>query len=86
MVDDPQQADLILVIYKDFSTDWSPRKERDISRAREALIVLDARGPANWEITPLWMEQVGESDLFLAGLNIKPDLVGLLRKDIERRK
>jgi len=86
VVDDPSKADLIFVIYKDFSSYWSTRKDRTVSEAREALIVLDGREPTNWEATPLWMEQVGESDWALQNLDIKRDLVGILRKDLERQE
>ena len=83
IVDNPQDADLIFVIYTDQHQDAEVHSHRFESYTREALIIFpNNTQPPNSAPLPLWMEQVDEKEIW--GASVKLDLIYLLRKDLER--
>lgn len=89
IVDNPQEADLLFVIYSDEhreyaldSDDCGAFASRCGDYSREALIIFSNARPPDWTAVPLWMEQVDEKEYKL--FSVKLDLIHVLRQDIER--
>lgn len=86
LVETPAQADLVVIIYRDWwDFDWvgAVTATRDEDEGRQAMLVfLNGQHP-DWSSMPAWMEQAHDFEMS-KGSYVQPDLVKLFRKDVEK--
>lgn len=83
---DAAKADVVVAVYRDWwDYDWAEAATgvRGEGEGRQALLIFRGGQRPDWASIPSWMEQAHDWEQS-KGSYVQPDLVKLLRRDVER--